>query len=329
MSNLWETCLETGKTYKSFRGFLNNLRHLNMTSKEYYDKHHKTEDEGICAICGNQTTYRSFSYKKHCSDICSAKSPEHRKAVSERFINNPSALISFRNKIKKYHTPEIFKEKENKRKYTIKNKCLKLGISEYEYYSDHGRKTAENLSQEQIYQRTLKAQDTKEQRGIVSGRSGYKPYPFFDEFVNLQGWEPIVLDELINVYDLKKCDINVGRIKIPIIKYIENEKQRSYFPDFFLPNHNLLIEVKSKFTLEKQYSNVMLKCQASIDNGYSIILLVLNRSEAVERKLRDSKKLLDSAINTKNSKPTWYGEGSTTTSKENINLFDNYLTFEE
>jgi hypothetical protein len=304
MNNIWERCQITNKEYTTARGFLNHLRTLKMSSKEYYDMFHKGNDEGIC-YCGSETRYHGFSYNRYCSDKCANQSEEHRKAVSEKFVNNPSTLSSFRMKRKDANIN--WSEAIVKRNITIENKVNQLGIDKYTYFSNHSKKAFLSLTPKQIAERTLKMMDTKENIGKFGGRSGYKNYPFFDTCVSLQGYEPIVLDELI-ARGLAKEDIMIGKSKIPVISY----GSKQYFPDIYLPKVNLLIEVKSEYTLAQHYDNVMTKCDASIKSGYSILLLVLSKHEARNRKLDGSKKLLDWAISSQAPKPTWYGEGSTT-----------------
>ena len=308
MKKVWELCKETNKSFNTSRGFLNHLRTLKMTSKEYYDKHYKTENEGIC-YCGNKTTYHGYSYKKYCSDICGLKDEPHRKSVRERFINNPKALENVRNNRKLNPCdPNI-----DKRRKTIKQKCEKLNITEYEYYSNHAKKCFLSLTKEQVNNRTIKIMESKKASGKIGGRSGYKKYPFFDTEVSLQGYEPIVLDFLINNYNLQKQNICCGKKNIPIIKYSDNNgKTKMYFPDFYLPKYNLLIEVKSGYTLMQHLENVIKKCEYSVISGYSIALLVLSKYEARNRKLDACKNILDWAISSQVPNPFWYGKGSTT-----------------
>jgi hypothetical protein len=304
MKEIWEECKITNKRFTSMRGFLNHLRSINMTSKEYYDMFHKTSEEGKC-YCGNDTKYHSLKYKKYCSDACSNKSQEHRDTVSKRFIKNPGAYKSYLLKRREKNIDVNIK----KRRDTIKNKSLRLGLTEHEYYSAHSKRSYSNMSDETKSQRVIKSMETKEKNKNFGGRSGYKKYMFFGEEVSLQGYESVVLDSLIYDFRLSKSDIMIGKSNVPVIKYGKN---KMYFPDFYLPNHNLLIEVKSTFTLNQHYSNVMDKCLSCINNGYSILLLVVSKHEARNRKLEGSKNLLYWAISSQAPNPTWYGEGSTT-----------------
>lgn len=304
---IWKQCKVTNKRFNTMRGFLNHLRTLKMTSKEYYDKFYKSPNEGIC-YCGKETTYKSFSYRDYCSDVCACKSDAHRLSVKNRFINNPEALDSF----KHHRNTKKWSNNVEKRKKTIQQKCVNMGITETEYYSNHSKTAYLSRSEETKKNALMKMMETKNRLGNYGGRSGYKPYPFFDTIVTLQGYEPIALESLINDYHLGKNDIKIGKSEVPTVGYFHNNKKRIYFPDFYLHNQNLLIEVKSEYTLKQHYDVVMKKCQASIDSGYSICLLVISKHEARNRKLDSSKKLLDWAISSQAPNPIWYGEGSTT-----------------
>lgn len=54
-----------------------------------------------------------------------------------------------------------------------------------------------------------------------------------------------------------------------MIKYHdENGKFRRHFPDIFLPVHNLIIEVKSTFTYQKELLTNLKKKEAAIAHGF-------------------------------------------------------------
>jgi hypothetical protein len=302
---IWENCKESGKSFSSYRGFLNHLRSLNMSSKEYYDKHHKKPFEGKCKGCENPTKYSNFKYNEFCGVKCSNSDEDFRELISKRFERNPSALESFRKKRKESNVDNNLE----KRRKTIEEKAKSLGITVEEYHSIHGKKARNSLSQERIEEIKLKRMDTiQNTTGNYGGRSTYKKFDFFDETVSLQGYEPLVLRYLIES-GLSKDQIRVGKSNIPIIRYEENSL---YFPDFYLPDSNLIIEVKSDYTFKQHRDKNMSKAMACLKSGFSILILVVQKSEARKGKLESSKKLLDWAISSQAPKPTWYGEGSTT-----------------
>lgn len=65
----------------------------------------------------------------------------------------------------------------------------------------------------------------------------------------------------------------------PVIWYHspKTEKQRRYFPDFYLPEQNRLIEVKGMWTLLHEFNVNQCKARASIEAGFKHTLLVMDR----------------------------------------------------
>lgn len=303
-------CKVTGKEYNSLRGFLNHLRTLKMTSKEYYDIYIKESNEGIC-YCGEETKFDNFKYNKFCSDVCANKSENKRKILSEKFLgpDGEERLKSFAEK-RKGIDPNL-----QKRRQTIKMKCQEIGISENEYYSNHSKKAFNSLTEEQIKERNIKSMETKLSSGKVGGRSYYKEYFLFDQKIMVQGYEPIALDYLCSNYE--QYEICAGG-KPFCVKYFSTESNsyKMYFPDIQLKKLNLFVEVKSNYTYEKNKQNVHDKMLGCLENGYSVVLLILTGKEKRNLKLDGYKKLLDWAISSQasKSKPTWYryDEGSTT-----------------
>lgn len=308
MNQVWSKCKITGKTFTNGRGFLNHLRALKIKSRDYYDQYRKSEDEGLC-YCGKETKYYGFRYSKYCSDSCACKSPEHREAVSKRFINNPAALENFRKlSVNKWPNPD-------KAKRTFEANCLRDGVDPYERRSQLARDGAAKITDEQRHINAVTRQNTMLKNGTKCGRSGYKPHKLFDEIVALQGYEPIVATYLEECGKLVAQDIIAGKGDVPHIRYDYEGKLRTYFPDFYLPNHNLLIEVKSTYTYEKNEEQTNAKCAACLASGYSILLLVLKGNTLRKQGLEGSKNLLDWAISSQASNPkqiVWYDEGSTT-----------------
>jgi hypothetical protein len=81
-------CKVCGKEFENYRSFGDHLRVHKITSKEYYDKFFKKEGEGICLVCGKETTFISLKrgYHKFCSRRCVNKgeyNPNYGKHRSE------------------------------------------------------------------------------------------------------------------------------------------------------------------------------------------------------------------------------------------------------
>jgi len=93
-----------------------NFKH-NLSSKEYYDKHLKTYNDGICENenCNNKTSWFSLpvGYRRFCSDVCANTSKirieQERIRMLKKHFNEPE----FRVKISK-NNKEFWNKPENK-----------------------------------------------------------------------------------------------------------------------------------------------------------------------------------------------------------------------
>ena len=89
----------------------------------------------------------------------------------------------------------------------------------------------------------------------------------------VQGNEPIVLKELEDDgYSFN--EVKTSPKDMPDIWYEFEGETKKYIPDFFIPKENLLIEVKSDFTLNLEPAKNNAKFQAAKDAGYNFRLEV-------------------------------------------------------
>ena len=89
--------------------------------------------------------------------------------------------------------------------------------------------------------------------------------------VKLQGYEPQVLEQLLQIYpeydiiiDEREIFHNIGKIS-----YIFNEKERRYYPDFYIKSTNTIIEVKSQWTFNLEKEKNLIKEQACLQQGFN------------------------------------------------------------
>jgi hypothetical protein len=58
------------------------------------------------------------------------------------------------------------------------------------------------------------------------------------------------------------------------IKYIINEKTKIYYPDFYIPSLNLIIECKNSYLAKRDSKNIEAKKKAVIDSGFNYIMII-------------------------------------------------------
>lgn len=106
--------------------------------------------------------------------------------------------------------------------------------------------------------------------------------------VAVQGYEPQALKWLRDYTNLEASQVVAGNsTKIPIIDYYDTnlDKWRLYFPDFYIPSSEIIVEVKSLYTLLKNkegFQNVKDKKIATEDEGYRFRLMVMKDAERLK-----------------------------------------------
>lgn len=91
------------------------------------------------------------------------------------------------------------------------------------------------------------------------------------EVSKVQGFEDIVLGEL-EEKGYKFQEVLTSKKDMPEIWYEFEGQQRRYFPDFYIPHENLVIEVKSSYTIKKDNERNKLKWEATRNLGYNFIV---------------------------------------------------------
>jgi hypothetical protein len=96
--------------------------------------------------------------------------------------------------------------------------------------------------------------------------SAFRRYDYtFDNitFSNLQGYEK---------YFLKENEFDTSLIKhgldVPTFSYQFGKTDHTYYPDFYIPAMNMIIEVKSTYTLMRHFLQNLSKMHAVLNSGY-------------------------------------------------------------
>ena len=120
-------CKICNKEFKNSGSLGGHLREHKITTKTYFDKFLKREDDGQCKICGKETTFNTLNrgYATYCSRPCRNNDKELLNGVIEKtkelYKNNPDKKLKEALKRKRTikDNPEIYKiakEKEMRTK---------------------------------------------------------------------------------------------------------------------------------------------------------------------------------------------------------------------
>lgn len=58
------------------------------------------------------------------------------------------------------------------------------------------------------------------------------------------------------------------------IDYLFENKKKKYHPDYYLPVYNLIVEIKSTYTYEREKEKNEAKKEAAINNGFNFIFII-------------------------------------------------------
>ena len=104
--------------------------------------------------------------------------------------------------------------------------------------------------------------------------------------VKIHGYEGVAYDKLIQVYGFKSIIYQPFNHSSKLTYVNVNEHNHKYYPDFYIPNENLIIEIKSRWWYDangrKGYEGRLInnqrKRQCAIDAGYNYQLWLWNGS---------------------------------------------------
>lgn len=109
--------------------------------------------------------------------------------------------------------------------------------------------------------------------------NGFKGKDFIlnGKSVKVQGYEPFAISLLLDIFPLTPLKIDKD---VPVIKYYFEGKNRNHFPDIYVPTKNLLIEVKSTWTLGlgklRFFHQICAKRNAAVAQGFNYEVWVFN-----------------------------------------------------
>lgn len=262
--------------------------------------------------CGKLLEFNQYSigFRLFCSSKCSANSSIKKEKIVKTNLEKYGCKNAFQTKVAKDNLNAFHADKERvavsieKGNQTLKNKLgvaslddvrrwkySMSAIAKKDKYGSAGynnRKKA-NLSRDEHAIRQKMMETSLKKYGVphpmqhpdifdkrIRNSFYYKDYVFpSGKIVQIQGFEDLALDELLLKYN--EDEIAVGSKNMPTIWYVFEFVKRRYFPDIFIPKDNLLIEVKSDFTMRANFEINNIKAQAARDHGYNFEFYVYDQ----------------------------------------------------
>lgn len=286
----------------------NNKNCKNLVTEYRKNGEYKKYCSSSCRCLGIAEKSKQTSLKKYGVDNPS-KSKEIKDRIKKSFtekygegITNAMDLEEFRNKIKetnieRYGTDKpqsliIFQEKTKQtnlerfgtevpqKLQQLKDKTLETNLKKYgvlhhsELKETQEKKVKTNLGK---YGVTNVSQNVEVYDKIVKRSYRTKNYILpSGKISKVQGYEPFAISYLLENYN--ENEIRIDTKDKPIIKYFDKDgKQHYYFPDIYIPKENIIIEVKSEWTYNKNTPRHLLKRQACLDAGYNFRFMIFDK----------------------------------------------------
>ena len=230
-----------------------------LQSKEIYIKHKSTMIKKYGVEHNSQLQENKEKYKQTNLKNLGVEYPLQSKEIQGKSkqtclkkygVENPFQLEETREKWKRTMI-EKYGVEHNSQSNEVKEKKIQTSLMHYG--------TTNPMHCQEVQEKCLKSSYRRKEYILQSGKN-----------ILLQGEEPYFLDYVFSNNLLKEDEI----IYHPKgIKYLVENKNHYYYPDFFVPKFNLIVEVKSWYILSIQ-KNTDLKIDSTKSLGYKYILIL-------------------------------------------------------
>lgn len=271
-----------------------------LTKKEYYDEYIKTQGEGECLTCSSPTTFRGSHYLRFCSRRCHEIHP----STAEQRRNAQLGKKQSKDTIERRIANTDQKKKQAKREDTLLERYDNIHYNNPKKIgeSNKGRKQpprteewSRNIIESKRKNGTLNhREDTKSKISVsinnlyqsddppvtISKSGKYQgrghSCGYYNEIYYRSSYELRLLEYCFK-HDIKILSADTKEFRV---KYEdESGKSRYYYPDFYLPEHDIILEVKPLSMLEVE--NITLKTNAAMKE-YDFVLVTEDELEDLE-----------------------------------------------
>lgn len=270
-------CKECTKKNTSRKKKETCIKLYGVDNPSYLDEIKKKKEETYMANYGDhpkRTKEVQDKYINTCLErygcVNSAQTEEVKKKIketfNEKYNGHPMFDETIKNKVKetcieKYNGHPML---DNNIKNKVKETCLER-YGGYPMQNDTIKKKVKETCLEKYGCHPAQTPEVMEK--VMKASKSYKKYTMpSGEIRNVQGYEPFALNILLKEYNEEQ--IKTERKDMPIIEYTINEKNKRYFPDIYIPDSNLIIEVKSDWIYNKQLELNQAKEKYTREKGY-------------------------------------------------------------
>lgn len=271
-------------------GYICNVGEYSLISIEHLPRYSKCEINVSCDDCYEHNKILYINYTKKLEEqgryrcFSCGKEKAKKTCVEKYGVDNPTKLKIFSDKISLNYNLKSDYEKESLKKKSKDNMFDKYG--DWYRNTDEFKEKVIKTSMDNYGVIDYRSSDVFKNKVINSNLVKYGvKYPSqiplrkrkalfgnkingFHILSNLNYQGTYELDFLNKFYDKIIID------KIDSIKYKLYNNEHFYFPDFYLPEYNLIIEVKSTYTYNYDLDKNLAKKNRCEELGYNFLFII-------------------------------------------------------
>jgi hypothetical protein len=285
-------CEECNCIFIKKDGLSKHISIHHFTKKKYYDKWLKEKDDGKCKICKKETQFTNRlddGYYNCCGIECvnKYKHLRTREVTLEKY--GVKCLFSLKEKQEK--AKQTKKEKYGNENYNNREKSKRTCLKKYNTECYVQTKKFKEKSKQTCLKNYGVTNPTKSKKIIEKSiQTCLKNYGVEHPSQNTEICQKAIKSRLYIYHYLhtnityqgsyefdflkKHLDKYPDIQNAPSIKYIFNEKNKVYHPDFYIPSKNLIIEIKNSYLAIKDKDEIKTKEKATIANGFNYIMII-------------------------------------------------------
>ena len=253
---------------------------IRETNREKYGVENPFQSEEVKQkIKETNLERRGVEYPLQCEEIKQKIKETNREKYG---VENPFQSEEIKRKIKetnreKYGVENPFQSEE------IKQKTREKNVEKYGYeYPHQTQEVKEKIkkSYKKYWMDNFGVENSSQVPEVFEKiQKNSRKFKFYilpsGKELKIQGYENYALDSLVQFYT--EDEIVVGAGNVPRIFYPFQNKIKRYYTDIYIPKNNLLIEVKSDYTMEKELEKNLAKRKACIEEGYDFQFWIYNK----------------------------------------------------
>jgi hypothetical protein len=285
-------CKECGKIFQSRKSFSAHINQAHKITKEQYILKHFPDIRKTCIFCDGKVSFRGWCYQKYCSQKCAAnhktltdthpkywKGKTQPKEMVDKRISNTDQIKKQQNletsNMEKYGVSNVAQIDEVKQKSSDSRRGIKR--------KPRTKQHSDNITKAKIANGTNRHTDSAKNKikkrlqeifdsddapvTCAKSSNGRHVSGYYKNIYYRSSYELVFLEYC----DKNNIIVTSAENKEFRVRYVaSNGKNKFYYPDFYLPDYDIIVEIKPIGMLDVNDNN--LKLNAGMTKHQLILL---------------------------------------------------------